>query len=158
MRELRFHCWGGGRRVLRNSQTNITPSYGNAVCYAKDAMTGLRLMNELMDPATRETVLRANGEAKSTGVSVTTTVTVKELPAVTRSPSVRVDLPIQPVAYLDRKVRLVPDLKEVWSYINPFMLFGRHLGYKGDFEKQLAKREPKAVELFEAMEERREKA
>jgi len=26
------------------------------VCYAKDAMTGLRLMNELMDPATREIV------------------------------------------------------------------------------------------------------
>jgi 5-methyltetrahydrofolate--homocysteine methyltransferase len=31
-----------------------------AVCYAKDAMTGLRLMNELMDPATRETVVRAH--------------------------------------------------------------------------------------------------
>ncbi|HEY6127038.1 MAG TPA: methionine synthase [Candidatus Acidoferrum sp.] len=144
---------GGAALSAKFTQTKITPSYGNAVCYAKDAMTGLRLMNELMDPATRETVLRANGEAKSTGVSVTTTVTVKELPAVTRSPSVRVDLPIQPVAYLDRKVRLVPDLKEVWSYINPFMLFGRHLGYKGDFEKQLAAREPKAVELFAAMEE-----
>ena len=30
------------------------------------------------------------------------------------------------MGYLDRKVRLVPDLREVWSYINPFMLFGRH--------------------------------
>jgi len=33
------------------------------------------------------------------------------------------------------------------------MVFGRHLGYKGDFEKQLAAREAKAVELFESMEE-----
>ncbi len=72
---------------------------------------------------------------------------------MTRSAKVRADLPIEPVGYLDRKVRLVPDLREVWSYINPFMLFGRHLGYKGDFEKQLAAREAKAVELFESMEE-----
>jgi Methionine synthase I, cobalamin-binding domain len=67
-------------------------------------------------------------------------------------------LAIEPVGYLDRKVRLVPDLREVWSYINPFMLFGRHLGYKGDFENELAAREPKAVELFEAMEEVKEEA
>ena len=40
--------------------------------------------------------------------------------------------------YLDRKVREVPDLAEVWSYINPFMLYGRHLGYKGNFEQALA--------------------
>ena len=148
---------GGAALSGKFTQTKIAPSYGNAVCYAKDAMTGLRLMNELMDPATRETVLRANGELAS-GVSVTTTVRVEELPAVTRSPKVRADLPIQPVGYLDRKVRLVPDLREVWSYINPYMLFGRHLGYKGDFEKRLAEREPKAVELFAAMEEVKEEA
>src|SRR5579863_7249032 len=148
---------GGAALSGKFTQTKIAPSYGNAVCYAKDAMTGLRLMNELMDPATRETVLRANGEATA-GVSVTTTVRVEELPAVTRSAKVRADLPIQPVGYLDRKVRLVPDLREVWSYINPYMLFGRHLGYKGDFEKRLAEREPKAVELFAAMEEVKEEA
>ncbi len=148
---------GGAALSGKFTQTKIAPSYGNAVCYAKDAMTGLRLMNELMDPATRETVLRANGELAS-GVSVTTTVRVEELPAVTRSPKVRADLPIQPVGYLDRKIRLVPDLREVWSYINPYMLFGRHLGYKGDFEKRLAEREPKAVELFAAMEEVKEEA
>jgi 5-methyltetrahydrofolate--homocysteine methyltransferase len=148
---------GGAALSMKFTQTRIAPSYGNAVCYAKDAMTGLRLMNELMDPATRETVLRANGEVAA-GVSVTTTVTVQELPAVTRSPKVRADLPIEPVGYLDRKVRLVPDLREVWSYINPYMLFGRHLGYRGDFEKQLAAREPKAVELFNAMEEVKEEA
>jgi 5-methyltetrahydrofolate--homocysteine methyltransferase len=148
---------GGAALSGKFTQTKIAPSYGNAVCYAKDAMTGLRLMNELMDPATRETVLRSNGEA-ATGVSVTTTVTVKELPSVSRSPKVRADLPIEAVGYLDRKVRLVPDLHELWSYVNPFMLFGRHLGYRGNFEQQLAAREPKAVELFAAMEEVKEEA
>jgi 5-methyltetrahydrofolate--homocysteine methyltransferase len=149
---------GGAALSGKFTQTKIAPSYGNAVCYAKDAMTGLRLMNELMDPATRATVLQEHQAAAGGGVSVTTTVTVKELTPVTRSPKVRADLPIEPVGYLDRKVRLVPDLREVWSYVNPFMLFGRHLGYKGDFEKQLAAREPKAVELFEAMDEVKEEA
>jgi hypothetical protein len=29
------------------------------------------------------------------------------------------------------------------------MLYGRHLGYKGNFEKNLAAREPKALELVQ---------
>jgi 5-methyltetrahydrofolate--homocysteine methyltransferase len=148
---------GGAALSGKFTQQKIAPSYGNAVCYAKDAMTGLRLMNELMDPATRATLLEEH-TASGDGVSLSTMVAVKELTPVTRSPRVREDLPIAPVGYLDRKVRLVPDLREVWSYINPYMLYGRHMGYKGDFEKHLAAREPKAVELAEQMEEVKEEA
>jgi 5-methyltetrahydrofolate--homocysteine methyltransferase len=72
---------------------------------------------------------------------------------VARSPKVRADLPIPTVAHPERKARIVPDLREVWSYINPYMLFGRHMGFKGDFEKRLAQRDPKALELFAGMEE-----
>ena len=148
---------GGAALSAKFTQQKIAPSYGNAVCYAKDAMTGLRLMNELMDPATRAKVI-SEQLASGNGVSVTTTVKVVEKPAVKRSPKVRADLPIQPVGYLDRKVRLVPDLREIWSYINPFMLYGRHMGYKGNFERQLAARETKAVELFNEMEEVKKEA
>jgi 5-methyltetrahydrofolate--homocysteine methyltransferase len=143
---------GGAALSAKFTQTKIAPSYGKAVCYAKDAMTGLRLMNELMDPATRETVLR-NHTASGNGVSVSTTVTVQEAPALTRSPRVRTDLPIPQVETLDRKVRSVPDLQDVWSYINPYMLYGRHLGFRGDFTKQFVARDPKAIELYEGMEE-----
>src|SRR5207253_7126441 len=131
--------------------------YGKAVCYAKDAMTGLRLMNQLMDPATRETLLREH-TASGNGFKVSTTVGVTPLPKVARSPRIRVDLPIPPVSYLDRKVRLVPDLRDIWSYVNPYMLYGRHLGFRGDFEKHLAERDPRAVELFESMEEVKKEA
>jgi 5-methyltetrahydrofolate--homocysteine methyltransferase len=62
------------------------------------------------------------------------------------------------VATLERKVRLVPDLREVWNYINPFMLYGRHMGFRGDFEKRLDDRDPKAVELFASMEEVKKEA
>jgi len=67
-------------------------------------------------------------------------------------------LPIPAVGYLDRKVRLVPDLREIWGYINPYMLYGRHMGFRGDFEKRYAERDPKAIELFESMEEVKKEA
>ena len=143
---------GGAALSAKFTQQKIAPSYSGAVCYAKDAMTGLRLMNELMDPATRERVVSEHTNSGD-GVSVTTTVKVAAKPSVAHSPKVRRDLPIPQVATLERKVRLVPDLREIWSYINPYMLYGRHMGYRGDFEKHLAAREPKAVELFNEMEE-----
>jgi len=143
---------GGAALSAKFTQQKIAPSYGKAVCYAKDAMTGLRLMNELMDPATRETVVQAH-TANGDGVPIVTTVSVAQVSVPSRSPKVRTDLPIPAVQTLERKVRLVPDLREIWSYINPFMLYGRHLGFRGDFEKRFAERETKAVELFESMEE-----
>ncbi len=143
---------GGAALSARFTEQKIAPSYQSAVCYAKDAMTGLRLMNELMDPATRARVISEH-TSSGNGVNVATTVKVAEKPAVARSPKVRKDLPIPEVATLERKVRLVPDLRELWSYISPFMLYGRHMGYRGDFEKHLAAREAKAVELYNEMEE-----
>jgi len=143
---------GGAALSAKFTQQKIAPSYSGAVCYAKDAMTGLRLMNELMDPATRARVMSEHSSSDN-GVSVRTQVKLVEKSAVTHSPKVRRDLPIPSVTTLERKVRLVPDLREVWSYINPFMLYGRHMGYRGNFEKNLASREPKAVELFGEMEQ-----
>ena len=143
---------GGAALSARFTEQKIAPSYQSAVCYAKDAMTGLRLMNELMDPATRARVLSEH-MSSGNGVNVATTVKIAEKPAVRHSPKVRRDLPIPAVTTLERKVRLVPDLRELWSYINPYMLYGRHMGYRGDFEKHLAAREAKAVELYNEMEE-----
>jgi 5-methyltetrahydrofolate--homocysteine methyltransferase len=148
---------GGAALSAKFTEQKIAPSYGGAVCYAKDAMTGLRLMNELMDPAARERML-AEHASSGNGVSVTTTVKLIEKPAVTRSPKVRSDLAIPTVVTLERKVRLVPDLRDIWSYINSYMLYGRHMGYRGDFEKHLAAREAKAVELFNEMEEVKDEA
>jgi 5-methyltetrahydrofolate--homocysteine methyltransferase len=71
---------------------------------------------------------------------------------------VRVDLLIPPVSYFDRKTRLVPDLREIWGYVSPYMLYGRHLGFRGDFEKHLAERDSKAIELFESMEQVKKEA
>ena len=144
---------GGAALSEKFTRTKIAPSYTMAVCYAKDAMSGLHLMNELTNPERRDAVMTEHTfvevPATATGtVPVTVTVVSEE-----RSSKVRTDLPISSVAYLDRKIREVPDLAEVWSYINPIMLYNRHLGYRGNFEKALADRDPRAIEIFNDMEE-----
>ncbi|MFY9528749.1 MAG: methionine synthase [Candidatus Acidiferrales bacterium] len=141
---------GGAALSDKFTRLKIAPQYSAAVCYAKDAMTGLRLMNQLSDPARRDEVLHEH-------THVGTAVLEKPAPGPAeaigeeRSPRISAGLPIPSVAYLDRKVRAVPDLSEVWSYVNSYMLYGRHLGYRGNFEKALAEREPRALELFHNM-------
>ena len=142
---------GGAALSEKFTTGKIAPAYASPTFYAKDAMTGLRLMNEIMDPARRGEVLRAHThlqtlpgfEPREHGVLP---------PGSNRSPKVRTGLPIPPAPYLDRKARDVPHLAEVWSYINPYMLYGRHMGFKGNFEKLLAERDPKALDLFHNME------
>ena len=148
---------GGAALSEKFTRTKIASAYGDAACYAKDAMAGLKLMNQLMDPATREAVL-ANARATEATVE---TAAVENVPApmcARRSSKVRTDIPIPPAPYLDRKVLTVPNLSEVWSFISPFMLYGRHFGYKGDFEKGLRERDPKALVLFDQVEELKREA
>ncbi len=148
---------GGAALSQKFTSGKIAPSYGEAVCYSKDAMTGLAIMNRLQDPAEREAVLRANTFTEPTPAEAEPAAAPVAFSDV-RSTKVRLDIPIPAVPYLDRKVRDVPNLPELWSYINPFMLYGRHLGYKGNFEKNLAQQEPKALELFNLVEDLKKQA
>jgi 5-methyltetrahydrofolate--homocysteine methyltransferase len=143
---------GGAALSEKFTKTKIGPSYSAPTFYAKDAMTGLRLLNEIMDPATREQVLASHifGEGEPT---VAPSPQPQAPSPEARSKKVRSDIPTPAAPYLDRRLRDVPNLAEVWSYINPFMLYGRHLGFKGNFEKLLAERDPKALKLFHDVEE-----
>jgi 5-methyltetrahydrofolate--homocysteine methyltransferase len=143
---------GGAALSEKFTKTKIAPNYASPTFYAKDAMTGLRLLNEIMDPATREQVLASHifGEMESAPApSPEFQAPYQE----SRSPKVRIDIPIPAAPYLDRRVREVPNLPEVWSYINSYMLYGRHLGFKGNFEKLLADRDAKALKLFHDVEQ-----
>jgi 5-methyltetrahydrofolate--homocysteine methyltransferase len=114
-------------------------------------------MNRLMDPAERRAVLESNMALEAPAVIE---AAAEPLAPVTtrRSAKVRTGLPIPPAPYLDRRVRDLPHLTELWSYINPFMLYGKNLGYKGNFERGLAEHEPKALELFHNVEEVKQEA
>ncbi len=142
---------GGAALSDKFTRTKIAPSYGAPTIYAKDAMTGLRLMNEIMDPVTRDGVLQDHThfeQAPEYFAPAEPGVAAGEA----RSSKVRTDISIPAAPYLDRRVRDLPNLPEVWSYINPYMLYGKHLGFKGKFEERLADRDPKALKLYHEVE------
>ena len=143
---------GGAALSEKFTKTKIAPTYGAPTFYAKDAMTGLKILNEIMDPATREQVLEQHifSDVPEPAPRAAESAPVSQL---ARSSKVRADLPIPAAPYLDRKLRDVPHLPEIWSYINSFMLYGRHLGFKGNFDKLLAERDAKALKLFHDVEE-----
>ena len=140
---------GGAALSDKFTRTRIAPSYERVVVYCKDAMTGLSIMNRLMDPAERDKVVT---EHKPVAVVVAAEKEAEYPETTERSKRVRV-LPPLPAPYPDRKVRDVPQLREIWEYINPQMLYVRHLGFKSNFEKALTARDPKALELYNVVED-----
>ena len=148
---------GGAALSEKFTKTKIGPSYESPTFYAKDAMTGLRLMNEIMDPELRDQVLATHIFQDAPAIAPV----LERAPVPNgevRSPKVHTGVPVPRLPYPDRKVRTVRDVAEVWGYINPFMLYGRHLGFKQNFEKQLSARDPKALELFHFVEDVKTKA
>jgi 5-methyltetrahydrofolate--homocysteine methyltransferase len=143
---------GGAALSEKFTVNRIAPAYMGPTFYAKDAMTGLGLLNSIMNPECRDALLAAH--TCPGGATHAAEAAPAVLAAGTRrSSKVRTRLPIPPAPCLDRRVREVPHLAEIWSYINPFMLYGRHLGFKGNFEKCLQDRDPKALSLFHEVEE-----
>ncbi len=142
---------GGAALSERFTRTRIAPAYGESAIYCKDAMTGLRVMNQLGDPGERDALL-ASWQG-SPAPPEEPPQPSRSRPGAARSSKVRTDIPIPRPPYLDRRVRTLPNLPEIWSYINPYMLYGRHLGFKGNFEAALADRDPKALELYDRVEQ-----
>ena len=141
---------GGAALSNRFTRGKIAPAYGGTVVYANDAMRGLDLLNRLMDSDSRAK-LEADLLDKDLGV----VARVSE-PAISesdvRSTKVSLNVPIPGVPDLDRHVIESANLDEVWSYINPQMLYGRHLGFRGKFTELLATGDRRAVELEEKIE------
>src|SRR5262249_959914 len=143
---------GGAALSDRFTRTRIAPAYGGTVVYARDAMSGLDIMNRLMDDSLRAE-LQAELDARDFSAPAPRSDLAANARDQQRSSRISPSLPIPPVPDLDRHVVDLRNLDEVWSYINPQMLYGRHLGLKGRFDQLLAASDTKAVELERRVEE-----
>ena len=144
---------GGAALSNRFTRLRIAPAYRGIVLYAKDAMEGLAIANRLRDGAEREGL---QAEIEETAQQMRKAEEARVAPAPSpaptrRSPSVRREVPIPHPPDLRLHVLRDFDLDRVFAYINPMMLYVRHLGYRGRFEEALERREPKALELREAV-------
>jgi len=139
---------GGAALTKKFTYTRIRPTYNGFVAYARDAMQGLDLANQVMNPAGR-TALDQKIAAEAVQLSQTDVAkveTVASAPAV-RSSSIRVDEPVRVPPDLERHVVGVPDLRALWPFVSPFMLYGKHLGVKGALDRLAEARDPKFLEV-----------
>jgi 5-methyltetrahydrofolate--homocysteine methyltransferase len=147
---------GGAALTRKFTATRIAREYGGLTLYAKDAMDGLDLANRLFSATTREALverLRAEQESLRAGGDGAETPAV---PAPASGPvrsavSRAVPVPTPPDLQL-HVLRDVP-LTHVFPYLNLQMLLGKHLGVKGSVARLLEQRDPKVLEVNEAVEQ-----
>jgi 5-methyltetrahydrofolate--homocysteine methyltransferase len=137
---------GGAALSSRFTRLKIAPEYEGLVAYANDAMQGLDLANQLMDPQRREALVVELGEQARKLAAGVAKARDGRVAIVRRGPAVSYAGPIPEPP--DLKLHLIKDydLGEIFRYINPVMLYTRHLGFK-NFENALAAGDPKAAEL-----------
>jgi 5-methyltetrahydrofolate--homocysteine methyltransferase len=148
----------GGAALTRKFASNrISPEYEGLVLYAKDAMDGLDLVNRLNDPAYKSQLIEQLRESRSRSL------TESETPSSMVNPTEAIPLPTRSDVSLDVPVYLPPDLERhvlrdypvghLQPYVNLRMLLGKHLGLKGNVERLLQEKDPKATELLRVVEE-----
>lgn len=141
---------GGAALTNRFTGLRIAPEYDGLVAYSKDAMTGLVLSNRICDLDERvkliselsqdRLVLIADQAAKNAADSKSR----QDIPVTSRVKPVD-SVPSPP----DLKLHLIEDydLTHVFEFINPVMLYVRHLGFKGRFEEALEAGDSRALDL-----------
>jgi 5-methyltetrahydrofolate--homocysteine methyltransferase len=122
----------GGAALSRNFvDKQIAPAYGGTVAYASDAMTGLELAKQIVQPEAHEK-LKVEAAARRLKLKTEEKVKPKSVPA----PAVRsVQIPLletlPPAPDYERHLITNTPVDQVWRFINPVMLYGRHFGVKG---------------------------
>jgi 5-methyltetrahydrofolate--homocysteine methyltransferase len=143
---------GGAALTRKFTATRIAAEYGGVTLYAKDAMDGLDLANQLFSAVTRDALIeRVRTEQGALAEAVGETAPVRTPASATRPASVPRVAVMTPPDLERHIVRDVP-LAHVYPYLNFQMLFGKHLGLRGPVVRLLEAGDPKALELQEVVE------
>ena len=143
-----------GGAALSNNFTvkNIAAQYAGPVLYCKDAMGGLDAANKLTDAKIRPAFLETHRAMEATvrsGAEASASAAPESAPKEKLVVERGNELFAPPS--LDRTEWTRP-LPEIWKYLNPAMLYGKHLGLKGSVERLWEEKDPKALELREFVE------
>jgi 5-methyltetrahydrofolate--homocysteine methyltransferase len=144
---------GGAALTKRFAATRIAAEYGGLTVYAKDAMEGLDLANQLFSAPTRDAVV-ARLRREQAALAASAAGTREAAPAEPSAPAARrlerVAAPAPPD--LERHVLRDVPLTHIYPYLNLQMLYGKHLGVRGLVERLLGAGDPKALEVHEIVE------
>lgn len=137
---------GGAALTRKFTDTKIAAEYDGLVLYAKDAMNGLSLANQLGNPEDVGKIL-AEKQAKLLNFTEQTSKSRQSETAtavMTRQKTVKL-APVFVPQDLKRHLLKSYTLAHIEPYINKQMLIGHHLGVKGKIEKLLTEGDEKAV-------------
>ena len=143
---------GGAALSQKFTDHRIAPAYGGLVAYAVDAMRGLALADRILsgDDARRALAAEADERRRrDEGPAAEEAQSPLAAPAV-RSAEVP---PAEPLAAPDRDEHVLRelDLEDVWRYLNPHMLYAKHLGLRGSYAKRKQAGDPRLAELEEVI-------
>ncbi len=126
---------GGAALSQKFTDQRIAPMYGGLTAYAVDAMRGLALADRILsgDEARRELEKEADRRRAAATPAQASAENPLAAPEV-RSEAISVVEPLAPPD-TDQHVLAELDLPEIWSYLNPQMLYANHLGLRGSFRK-----------------------
>lgn len=128
----------GGAALSSNFvDKQIAPAYTGTVAYASDAMNGLELAKQIVDADKFEKLKTDLSARRAKAGTATAQAAAAVAETQTRSTEISVfdDVP-QPPDYERHVIRNTP-IEQIWKYVNPLMLYGRHLGIKGGVVRQL---------------------
>lgn len=138
----------------------IAKAYDGTVTYASDAMKGLDLAKIIVDEDRFENLkmdLKKRRDELANAPAVSSENQAKRVEATTTRSSLIDPLEKVPAAPdFDRHVIRNASIDQIWSYINPLMLYGRHLGIKGKTVKLLerARTEPAVLQEVKETDEK----
>ena len=141
---------GGAALSNRFTRLRIAPEYDGLVAYAADAMTGLALANTIQE-ADERARLASDLDAETERIIRDAEQRQEDSGEDVPPAQVRHDFPIPNPPDLRLHVLTDYDLESIFGYINPQMLYVRHLGYKGRFNEDLAAGESAAVDLRDSV-------
>jgi 5-methyltetrahydrofolate--homocysteine methyltransferase len=137
---------GGAALTRRFTHRKIAQAYGGLCTYAKDAMHGLKLVERLLDGAARPDLEQEVAALLEADAAVTVVEGGEAEEAPVAAAAVRHDVPVPPPPDLERHLAEL-DLDQVWAYLNPQMVYGKHLGLKGSVRQLAAAGDPKLTKL-----------
>src|SRR5215813_13783433 len=129
----------GGAALSRNFvDRSIAPAYAGTVAYARDAMSGLELAKQIVDPAGLH---RLKDELRDRREKLAQETAQRPPPVPAPPPSRSTEVPlldtVPPAPDFERHVLSNTPLEQIWRFVNPVMLYGRHFGVKGSAARAL---------------------
>jgi 5-methyltetrahydrofolate--homocysteine methyltransferase len=142
---------GGAALSRKFTETKISKEYDGLVLYAKDAMTGLALVNQVQTPVEFEKLLQSKNEKiASTNVSVGNFQGFSAVSTAVKSKStVSTEVPVLIPRDTKKHILKSYSLSHIEPYINMQMLMGHHLGVKGKISKLVVEKDEKALMVKE---------